>query len=460
MPDAILAAGLAGLAALSLPLGAVINVLFRPPARIVAVVMAFGSGALIHAVVTELAVDPAVALVGVHGFQPFQGWLVLACGFLAGGLLYIGINAFVSRMGGGFHWRHRLRHQALDQKREAASPILEALSRSPIARRLSPTDAEAVLPYVRMVDVPAGTVVYREGEASDCMYVVASGSFELRSPSAGVSVASVPATHGSSALATATVPAVAVTMVEPGAAVGGLGVLSEQPRAATLAACTAGTLLTISRADFDRLMTSVPGVRELAVQMLAQELVGSAHCHSAEDAQEWHQTAVNSIEHVSRAEVEAACARNGEASSPLAIFIGALQDGIPESIAIGASFVSLAAFSPTFMVAVFLSNLPEAVAGTSALLKAKFSLSKVMLMWAGLVVGSTIAGGLGYVLLHSASPVWAPLLGAIAGGGVVAMLATTMMPEAYESGRSGVAPATIVGFLASLLVAVLELEAR
>jgi CRP-like cAMP-binding protein/zinc transporter ZupT len=444
MPDAILAGGLAGLAALSLPLGAVINVLFRPAARVVAIVMAFGSGALIHAVVTELAVDPANVLVGVHHFAPFQGWLILAGGFLAGGLLYVGINEVVSKMGGGFHWRHRLRKKALEQKRADATPILEALSRSPIARRLSPADAESVLPFIHALDVPAGTAVYRPGEASDAMYIVASGTFELRARAASADESS-----GEHA-----------TPVEPGAAVGGLNMLGEQPRTATFMACTAGSLLTISRTDFERLMVTVPGVRDLAVNVLAQELVGAANGRDGHSAEAWQQTAVNSIEHVSRAEVEAACARHGEESSPLAIFIGALQDGIPESIAIGASFVSLAAFSPTFMVAVFLSNLPEAVAGTAALLRAKFSLAKVMLMWAGLVVGSAIAGGLGYVLLHDASPVWASFLGALAGGGVVAMLAMTMMPEAYESGRSGVAPATIVGFLASLLVAVMEIEAR
>jgi hypothetical protein len=37
------------------------------------------------------------------------------------------------------------------------------------------------------------------------------------------------------------------------------------------------------------------------------------------------------------------------------------------------------------------------------------------------------------------------------------MLAMTMMPEAYETGHAGVAPATIVGFLASLMLAVFEL---
>ena len=80
-----------------------------------------------------------------------------------------------------------------------------------------------------------------------------------------------------------------------------------------------------------------------------------------------------------------------------------------------------------------------------------------MAMWSGLVVGSALAGAAGYLLLNGASPAAVAFLEALAGGGVVAMLAMTMMPEAYESGRASVAPATIVGFLASLLLAVFEL---
>jgi hypothetical protein len=52
--------------------------------------MAFGSGALIHAVVTEVAVDPATEMVGHHGFAPFFTWAVLASGFLVVGLMYVG----------------------------------------------------------------------------------------------------------------------------------------------------------------------------------------------------------------------------------------------------------------------------------------------------------------------------------------------------------------------------------
>src|SRR5688572_18943337 len=118
MPDALIAGALAGAAALSLPLGAVIAVLFRPPARVVALVLAFGAGALIHAVVTELAFHPATEMVAEHGYSPFNTWAVLAVGFLAGGMLYVGLNIVINSLGGGLHWRRHQRKRALEEKRE------------------------------------------------------------------------------------------------------------------------------------------------------------------------------------------------------------------------------------------------------------------------------------------------------------------------------------------------------
>lgn len=440
MSDALVAGGLAGLAALSLPIGAAIAVLFRPSARVVAIVMAFGSGALIHAVVTELAVAPAQSMVAVHRFAPVQTWLVLAGGFLVGGLLYVGLNRAVEHLGGGLHWRHRLRRKAIDQKRADAAPVLAALSRSRIARCLAPHEAEEILPFVRSVDVRAGESVFRRGDPSDGLYVVSSGTFEIHREHAGA----------------ADDPVAQVVTAEPGATVGGMGMLGGKPRTASLVARTDGTLLLLSRLDFEHLATKVPCIRGIVADIVTRELYVTAHDAGVENPEEWHQIAVSSIEHLTRSEVEAAAERHGEQSSPLAIFVGTLQDGIPESVAVGASFAGLATFAPTFLVAVFLSNLPEAVAGTSALLRAKFSILRVMAMWSGLVVGSALAGTIGYLLLHDASPAVVAFLGALAGGGVVAMLAMTMMPEAYESGRAGVAPATIVGFLVSLLLAIME----
>jgi zinc transporter ZupT len=224
-----------------------------------------------------------------------------------------------------------------------------------------------------------------------------------------------------------------------GDVIGGLGMLGGEPRTDALVAVDHGTLLALSRTDFDQVLTTLPSLKSTVTDMVAQHLFASAQRRDRVDPSECHAA---------------------KSSSPFAIFIGTLQDGIPESLAIGASFTSLAAFNPTFLVAVLLSNLPEAVAGTVALRKVGFSSPSICLMWLGLVVGSMIAGSLGCALLYGASPAIVAFLGALAGGGVVAMLATTMMPEAYETGRSGVVPATIAGFLASLLLSILELEAR
>lgn len=449
MSDALLAGALAGLAAFSLPLGAVVSVVFRPPTRLVAIVMAFGSGALIHAVVTELAVHPATEMVAQHGYEAVFTWLVLAVGFLLGGLLYVGVNWLVERGGGGLHRRRRVRTQALEEKRTRAAPILEALSRSEIARCLSPDEAEEILPFLRRVEVRPGEVVFRRGDPSDALYLVERGAFEVRrnhgSPTAGHEAAE---------------PGESVAVVGPGEAVGGLGMLGGQPRTTTLVARDAGALLTLTRADFDHVVSRLPRLRSVVADLVTRQLLASAHQTGASDPDEWQRIAVGSIQHLTRSEVEAAAEKRTAESSPLAIFIGALQDGIPESVAIGATFGGLASLSPTFLVAVFLSNLPEAVGGTSALLKTGFSVRRVLTMWAGLVVGSAVAGWIGYEALHGGPPAAIAFLGALAGGGVVAMLATTMMPEAYESGRAGVAPATIVGFLSSLFLAVLQIEAH
>jgi CRP-like cAMP-binding protein len=431
---------LAGSAALSLPLGALLALARRPSTRIVAIVMAFGSGALIHAVVTELASDPAAHLVVDRGYGTLSAWLVLAAGFFVGGLLYVGVNAVVERFGGGVHRRRRFQGRALAAKRAQLAPILEALAGTELVQCLAPEEAEEVLPFLQTLQVDPGVVIFRRGDPSDALYIVQRGQFEIHYPNA----------RGDDA---------APTRLAPGDVVGGLGMIGGEPRTTTLVASEVGALLVLTRPDFERVLARLPRLRSTVTDLVARHLFTSAQARGRVDPTEWHRTAVRSLQHLSGAEA-AAAAHVGGGGSPLAIFIGTLQDGIPESIAIGASFTSLTAFDPTFLVAVLLANLPEAVAGTSALVATGFSPRRVCLLWTGLVVGSALAGVLGYTLLYGASPASIAFLGALAGGGVVAMLATTMMPEAYEAGGAGVVPATIAGFVASLLLSIVAVEAR
>lgn len=160
---------------------------------------------------------------------------------------------------------------------------------------------------------------------------------------------------------------------------------------------------------------------------------------------------------VEHAAVAPAAAERHGSSAPMAIFLGALLDGIPESVVIGASFVSLATFHPSFVIAVFLNNLPEAMSSANGMLQCGFARARIFTLWGGLVVASMAAAALGNVFLAGASPTLLVFVNALAGGGILAMLASTMMPEAFEEGGPSVGLSTIAGFLAAFLFSALKL---
>ncbi len=147
-------------------------------------------------------------------------------------------------------------------------------------------------------------------------------------------------------------------------------------------------------------------------------------------------------------------------TAPVAIFFGALLDGLSESIVIGAKFVSLATFNPSFLIAVFLSNLPEAMSSASGMRLAGFSNLRILGLWTGLMVASGVFGAIGNIFFATAPPTVTAFANAIAGGGILAMLAATMMPEAYEEGGPMVGLATIAGFLSALLFFTIGLHGR
>jgi ZIP family zinc transporter len=143
------------------------------------------------------------------------------------------------------------------------------------------------------------------------------------------------------------------------------------------------------------------------------------------------------------------------------IVLGAILDGIPESVAIGASLLEGAAGAPpgrvsvAVVAAVFLSNVPEAMSAATGL-KVRHSARGIMGMWTAVAVISALAAGLGYAVLGDASPNLVGGIQAFAAGAILTMLADTMMPEAFEAeGRSTLTGVvTTLGFaLAALLTA-------
>jgi len=112
--------------------------------------------------------------------------------------------------------------------------------------------------------------------------------------------------------------------------------------------------------------------------------------------------------------------------------LGAVLDGIPESVVIGASLLTGETASVAVIVAVFLSNIPESISASSDLVRGGWSRWRVLLLWVVVVVASTLAAGLGYVALEGASGSWVAGIQAFAAGAILTMLADEMMPEAFE----------------------------
>jgi zinc transporter, ZIP family len=142
--------------------------------------------------------------------------------------------------------------------------------------------------------------------------------------------------------------------------------------------------------------------------------------------------------------------KQGDSAS--AIAIGALMDGIPESAAIGISLLE----GGNISAAVFLSNVPEGLSSASGMKLAGRHAAYILGLWSGVTVVSALAALLGYFFLASASEDLIAAIQAFAAGAILTMLASTMMPEAYEEGGSVVGLATAAGFLLSFVLSHLE----
>lgn len=134
------------------------------------------------------------------------------------------------------------------------------------------------------------------------------------------------------------------------------------------------------------------------------------------------------------------------------ITLGAVLDGIPESIALGIALFNSAATGFLMLVAIFLSNFPESIASLTGLKNEGYKNWRIYLLWGttGLVtLGITVAS---YQFLHELSRNTLGIIEAFAAGSILAMLADSMIPEAYEEGGTAIGLLTVLGFLVAFIL--------
>jgi ZIP family zinc transporter len=139
-------------------------------------------------------------------------------------------------------------------------------------------------------------------------------------------------------------------------------------------------------------------------------------------------------------------------ASGLAIVLGTVLDGVPESAVLGLTLLESGGIGVAVLAAVFLSNLPESIAATSSLRASGWGWAAVYGLWTGIAITSGTAAAVGYQLMSSATPSVFAFVLAFAGGAILAMLSTTMMPEAYEYGGRLVGVTTTLGFATAFAI--------
>ena len=138
--------------------------------------------------------------------------------------------------------------------------------------------------------------------------------------------------------------------------------------------------------------------------------------------------------------------------SGAAIAIGALLDGVPESVVLGLGLLGGGSVSLSVLAAVVISNVPEGLSSAAGMKRNGRSARYVFGVWTGIALASAVAALLGYVLLGGTTPQVEAVITAVAAGAILTMIADTMIPEAFEKTHAWTGLIATVGFLTAFTI--------
>ncbi len=405
----------------SLAIGASVGVFLRPHRIFSATVMAFGSGTLIAA----LAFEIASKVFAESGFWP------LVIGFTIGGVLFTFFTEYIDNHGGFLRNPASSRRYLLEHRENSPESVLERISHVEVLRHLPEAEKKALVGVLSPIYANSADTLCREGDEGDCLYFIISGQAYVWKGQRKIAI------------------------LNEGDIFGEMSLLTGEPRSATVIAQTDMELYQLNRDNFTQVLSHSPYLAWALSRVLARRLQRSVESQVKESPslQDWENRLMETIE-IDRLIYEdpQTLAKLVRRSAPLAIMVGTLIDNIPEALVIGMNS-GLNHIGWSFLVAVFISNFPEALSSASGMKQAGTPRYHILALWYGVVVMSGVMAMGGHWLQYSTSTLVIAIARATAGGAILAMLASTMMPEAYELGGSSVSYSTIAGFLVGFLVA-------
>ena len=147
--------------------------------------------------------------------------------------------------------------------------------------------------------------------------------------------------------------------------------------------------------------------------------------------------------------------RRGSAEGPgtgTGIAVGALLDGVPESMVLGLSMLAGHGVSIPILTAVVISNLPEGLSSTAELKAAGHKPKFVFVLWGGIAIAAAISSLLGFTILADAPVELTGFITSLAAGAMLAMICDTMIPDAFRKAHNYTGLLATIGFLVSLVI--------
>ena len=136
----------------------------------------------------------------------------------------------------------------------------------------------------------------------------------------------------------------------------------------------------------------------------------------------------------------------GEAGTGTALALGAFLDGIPEQLVLGIGIASGNGVSVGLLVAIFVSNLPEAIGASTEMLAAGTSRAAIRRLWLFIALICIVATGIGFAIADNVSGNLTALVDGFAAGALLVMLIDAMIPEATGMAGDVAGLATVLGF--------------
>ncbi len=447
---------LGALSAASLPLGSILGLNWQPGNRIVGGMTAFGGGALVAALAVELVAPTAMHLVEAGTAsaksEAAHHLINMLIGAVVGGVLFVLLDSIVNSKGGFLRKTSATIEYFTNRNAARRKEILEHLAGSELIRHLPLEIVEEIVAKVNEKKFGPGETLCEEGAAGDEVFFIETGTVSV--------------TRGGEEVAN----------LKSGDVLGEIALVTGAPRTATAVAKDDVSALTFPKEDFDQWRSESNEFEKAAATLAASRLKELVDRDDIDlGAEEWVDEAMTALMEVAVVPTEVQLQEVSEehGGAPMAIWLGILLDGIPESFVIGSALVvsisaavaqvgaesvTLGSMVPyTLIAGLFLANFPEAMSSSIGMKKQGWGTIRVFMMWFSLMVLTAFGAGLGFWLGGSVGHGVVVLIEGLAAGAMLTMIAAAMIPEAVHLGGSNITGlSTLAGFLAAVAFKLLE----